>query len=106
MRVHTTIVAIVAMLSLGLASASAADAPASAPASAPADAPAAAPAEAPAAAPVGTPEASLAGADAACLEWTDGCRVCARSDGKKETRFACSNISIACQPTQGRCTKR
>jgi hypothetical protein len=102
MGVHTTIVAIVAMLSLGLASASAADAPASAPA----DAPASAPAEAPAAAPVGTPEASLAGADAACLEWTDGCRVCARSDGKKETRFACSNISIACQPTQGRCTKR
>ena len=72
-----------------------------------ADVPTSAPAEAPAAAqPVGTPEASLEGADAACLEWTDGCRVCARSDGKKETRFACSNISVACQPTQGRCTKR
>ena len=94
MRVHMTIVSVMAMLSLGIASTGAADAPASTPA------------EAPAATPVGTPEGSLAGADAACLEWTDGCRVCARSDGKKETRFACSNISIACQPAQGRCTKR
>jgi hypothetical protein len=102
MRVHTTIVAVVAMLSLGIAGIRAADVPPSAPAGAPT----AAPAEAPAAAPVGTPEGSLEGADAACLEWTDGCRVCARSEGKTETRFACSNISVACQPTQGRCTKR
>jgi len=74
----------------------AADAPES-PAS---DAPAPA---APSPPPAGGKDSGLDGADAACLEWTDGCRVCAR---KEDKTFACSNISIACQPAQGRCTRR
>ena len=39
---------------------------------------------------------------AACLEWTDGCRVCARQqDGSN----ACSNVGIACLPQTVRCTR-
>jgi hypothetical protein len=91
---RTFIVAVVSIVSIAVGSATAADIPPSAPA------------EAPAAPPPGTPQSSLEGADAACLEWTDGCRVCARADGKKENGFACSNPGIACQPTQGRCTRR
>ena len=40
--------------------------------------------------------------DKACAAWTDDCRICRRSsDG-----VACSNISIACQPKDIRCTSR
>src|SRR5262245_50960711 len=58
---------------------------------------------APASTSPGTTANDLEGADAACREWTDGCRVCARADDNK---FACSNLGIACQPAQGRCTRR
>jgi hypothetical protein len=37
-----------------------------------------------------------------CLEWTDGCRVCAR---QKDGSDACSNIGIACVPQKARCTR-
>ena len=39
---------------------------------------------------------------AACLEWTDGCRVCAR---QKDGSDACSNVGIACVPQKARCTR-
>lgn len=40
--------------------------------------------------------------DAACLEWTDGCRVCRRlADGP-----ACSLPGIACTPGPERCLRR
>jgi hypothetical protein len=42
------------------------------------------------------------GLPAGCLEWTDGCRVCAR---QKDGSDACSNIGIACLPQQARCTR-
>ena len=42
------------------------------------------------------------GLPANCLEWTDGCRVCARQpDGSA----ACSNVGIACLPQKARCTR-
>ena len=41
--------------------------------------------------------------DKLCLEWTDGCRGCLRS-GPDD--FSCSNIGIACQPQDIRCTSR
>jgi hypothetical protein len=42
------------------------------------------------------------GLPASCLEWTDGCRVCAHApDGA----IACSNVGIACQPQKPRCTR-
>jgi hypothetical protein len=37
-----------------------------------------------------------------CLEWTDGCRVCAR---QKDGSQACSNVGIACMPQAARCTR-
>ncbi len=37
-----------------------------------------------------------------CLEWTDGCRVCAR---QQDGSTACSNVGIACVPQQARCTR-
>jgi hypothetical protein len=37
-----------------------------------------------------------------CLEWTDGCRVCAR---QKDGSQACSNVGIACVPQAARCTR-
>lgn len=43
------------------------------------------------------------GVPQACLEWTDGCRVCARSPGGAA---ACSNIGIACLPQKLRCTRK
>ena len=43
------------------------------------------------------------GLPAGCLEWTDGCRVCAR---QKDGSDACSNIGIACLPQQARCTRQ
>jgi hypothetical protein len=38
-----------------------------------------------------------------CIEWTDTCRGC-RRDAAGE--IACSNIPIACQPKEIRCTLR
>lgn len=39
--------------------------------------------------------------DKACRQWTDGCRSCGRgTDGKA----VCSNIGIACQPGEVKCT--
>ena len=35
---------------------------------------------------------------AACLEWTDGCRVCQRAAGGE---VSCSNVGIACVPKGG-----
>lgn len=49
--------------------------------------------------PVG--EASIHGygdRNPACVAWTDGCRAC--------TQAGCSNIGIACQPGEIRCTAR
>jgi hypothetical protein len=34
--------------------------------------------------------------DRSCLRWTDQCRICSRTGG-------CSNIGIACQPTEVEC---
>ncbi len=49
----------------------------------------------------GTPVRSVA-EDPACLEWTDGCRVCQRlADGP-----ACSLPGIACQVTTPHCLRR
>jgi hypothetical protein len=36
--------------------------------------------------------------DASCVAWTDGCRNC--------TKDGCSNIGIACQPSEVRCLSR
>ena len=48
------------------------------------------------------PAAQGTGLPANCLEWTDGCRVCARQvDG----RYACSNVGIACLPQAARCSR-
>jgi len=51
----------------------------------------------------GTPlEEFATGANASCTAWTDGCRTCGKgSDGG----VACSNIGIACQPSEPRCTR-
>jgi hypothetical protein len=48
------------------------------------------------------PAAEGNGLPAGCLEWTDGCRVCAR---QKDGSDACSNVGIACVPQQARCTR-
>ena len=37
--------------------------------------------------------------DRSCLRWTDQCRICSRTGG-------CSNIGIACQPTEVECLER
>ena len=53
-----------------------------------------------------TPPASanpLAAPSAACLEWTDGCRVCQRAAGGE---VSCSNVGIACVPKAVQCTRR
>jgi hypothetical protein len=42
------------------------------------------------------------GLPANCVEWTDGCRVCAR---QKDGSDACSNVGIACIPAKARCTR-
>lgn len=44
----------------------------------------------------------IQGVPDACLEWTDGCRVCMRQPGGEA---ACSNIGIACLPEKLRCTR-
>jgi hypothetical protein len=41
------------------------------------------------------------GPHATCMAWTDGCRTCGRNpDG-----VYCSNIGIACLPSEPRCTR-
>jgi hypothetical protein len=40
--------------------------------------------------------------DKLCAAWTDECRICRRNGAE----IACSNISIACQPKDIRCTSR
>jgi ATP-dependent DNA ligase len=59
----------------------------------------------PAAAPASpaTPAAKPQGPDAACLEWTDGCRVCQRA---ANSEVSCSNVGIACVPKAEECTRR
>ncbi|KAB1075775.1 hypothetical protein [Methylobacterium planeticum] len=42
------------------------------------------------------------GEDAACLEWSDGCRVCQRN----AEGAACSLPGIACTPSQDRCLRQ
>ena len=41
------------------------------------------------------------GPNANCTAWTDGCRSC----GKGPEGVFCSNIGIACQPSQTRCSR-
>jgi hypothetical protein len=51
-------------------------------------------------------EASMHGygdSDKTCLEWSDGCRACSRSDAGEPV---CSNIGIACQPKPITCSRR
>jgi hypothetical protein len=57
----------------------------------------------PAAAPASPAAAKPAGTDAACLEWTDGCRVCQRAANGE---VSCSNVGIACVPKAEECTRR
>ena len=46
--------------------------------------------------------AAQPGEDAACLEWSDGCRVCQRN----AEGAACSLPGIACTPSQDRCLRQ
>ena len=57
------------------------------------------PKSAPAQAPAGS--SPFAPPVAACLEWTDGCRVCQRAAGGP---VSCSNVGIACVPKAVNCT--
>jgi hypothetical protein len=41
--------------------------------------------------------------DKTCLAWTDTCRSCERGENDA---IACSNIGIACQPTEITCSRR
>jgi hypothetical protein len=41
--------------------------------------------------------------DAACREWTDGCRVCRQPPSGE---VACSNVATACVQQAPRCTRR
>jgi hypothetical protein len=41
--------------------------------------------------------------DNACLEWTDGCRVCQRAPSGE---VSCSNVGIACVPKAEQCTRQ
>jgi len=41
--------------------------------------------------------------DAACLEWTDDCRVCQKSPAGEAS---CSNVGAACVAKAPRCTRR
>ena len=45
----------------------------------------------------------LAPPEAACLEWTDGCRTCQKSSAGE---VSCSNVGIACAQQAPRCTRR
>jgi hypothetical protein len=42
-------------------------------------------------------------ADKTCVAWTDSCRTCLR---EADNTVSCSNIGIACQPAEVRCTAR
>ncbi len=44
----------------------------------------------------------LAAPAAACLEWTDGCRICKRDAAGGQA--SCSNVGIACVPKAVNCT--
>ena len=62
----------------------------------------------PKAAPVSAPVSAPAGnvfnpPDAACTEWTDGCRVCLKPTSGDAT---CSNPGIACTPRAITCSRR
>ena len=57
----------------------------------------------PAATPTPASTRPLAAPNAACLEWTDGCRVCQRAAGGEAS---CSNVGIACVPKAKECTRR
>jgi len=57
----------------------------------------------PKSAPTPPAAAKAAGPDTACLEWTDGCRVCQRAAGGE---VSCSNVGIACVPKPEECTRR
>jgi hypothetical protein len=41
--------------------------------------------------------------DKTCLAWTDSCRSCRRD---ADSTVNCSNIGIACQPAETKCTAR
>jgi hypothetical protein len=41
--------------------------------------------------------------DKTCVAWTDTCRHCERGDNDA---IVCSNIGIACQPAEIKCTRR
>jgi hypothetical protein len=41
--------------------------------------------------------------DKTCVAWTDECRLCLR---EADNTVVCSNIGIACQPAETRCTAR
>jgi len=41
------------------------------------------------------------GQNATCTAWTDGCRSC----GKGSDGIFCSNVGIACVPSEPRCTR-
>ncbi|MDB5642556.1 MAG: hypothetical protein JWN07_1873 [Hyphomicrobiales bacterium] len=54
--------------------------------------------------PAAEPHVSTYGAqNATCLEWTNACQVCARTDAKSQTQ--CSTAGIACTPTKVTCTR-
>ncbi len=54
--------------------------------------------------PAREPHVSAYGAqNAACLEWTNACQVCTRTEAKGETH--CSTVGIACTPTKVTCTR-
>ena len=46
-------------------------------------------------------EEFAAGANASCTAWNDGCRSC----GKGPSGVFCSNVGIACLPSQPQCTR-
>ena len=56
----------------------------------------------PTAAPAPPTTAKPEGPGAACLEWTDGCRVCQRAANNE---VSCSNVGIACVPKAEECTR-
>src|ERR1700682_5545078 len=41
------------------------------------------------------------GSNATCTAWTDGCRSC----GKGPDGIFCSNVGVACQPSEPHCTR-
>jgi hypothetical protein len=63
------------------------------------------PRPAPVSAPISMPAADnpFTPPDAACTEWTDGCRVCTKPASGEAT---CSNPGIACTPRTVTCSRR